>query len=172
MTAARVRANGVAEQFNGRVTAYMALHERLEQSTPPLRVTSDARDIVEAVRAMASAVRAARPNARAGDIFTPEVAVEFRRWLGDGLHASGFNAEAVLARIVEDNTEDTPEASLTPVINEPLRCGLAMTPPFVFSVLPALPGELQYRFVGRHLVLYDTHAGLVIDILSDALPIN
>jgi hypothetical protein len=165
-----VRADGGVEQFNGRVAAYMALHERLEQSTQPLRITSDARDIFEAVQAMASAVRAARPNAKAGDIFTPEVAVEFRRRLGDGLHASGFNAEAVLARILEDNTEDTQEASLTPAINEPLGCGLAMTPPFVFSVLPALPSELQYRFVGRHLVLYDAHAKLVIDVLSDALP--
>ena len=29
-----------------------------------------------------------------------------------------------------------------------------------------------YRFVGRDLVLFDTHADLVIDILSNALPVN
>ena len=160
------------EQFNGRVTAYMVLHERLEQSAPPLRVTSDAREIFEAVHAMASAVRAARPNARVGDIFTPGVAVAFRQWLDEGLRAGGYSAPAVLAGIVEDNTEDNPEAAITAVINEPLGCVLATTPPFVFNVLPPLPDELQYRFVGRDLVLLDTHTELVIDILSDALPLN
>jgi hypothetical protein len=33
-----------------------------------------------------------------------------------------------------------------------------------------LPAELEYRFVGRDLVLVDSHAGLVVDVLPDALP--
>ena len=32
-----------------------------------------------------------------------------------------------------------------------------------------LPQELQYRFVGRDLVLVDTHADLVLDILRNAV---
>jgi len=36
-------------------------------------------------------------------------------------------------------------------------------------VLPALPPELQYRMVGRDLVLVDVHASLIVDILPQAL---
>jgi len=42
--------------------------------------------------------------------------------------------------------------------------------PALLAALPALPEELEYRFVGWDLVLVDTHADLVVDILKDALP--
>src|SRR5688572_27414819 len=159
ITAASLRANGAVDQFNGRIAAYIGLHQRLELSTPPLRVTSNAGEIYEAVEAMASAVRAARPDAKAGDIFTPEVAIEFRRRLEDGIRARGYDAAEIVAWIAEENSEDDEDTlggDIPLAVNEPLGCALAMTPPFVFNVLPALSGELQYRFVGRHLVLFDT----------------
>jgi hypothetical protein len=46
----------------------------------------------------------------------------------------------------------------------------AMMPPDVLNALPALPEELEYRFVHRDLVLYDAHADLIVDIVSDAIP--
>jgi hypothetical protein len=36
--------------------------------------------------------------------------------------------------------------------------------------LPELPGELEYRFLGRDLLLVDVLANLVVDVLHDALP--
>ena len=45
-------------------------------------------------------------------------------------------------------------------------------PVVVIDVLPPLPDELQYRLVGGHLVLVDIHAGLVVDILRHALPVD
>ena len=39
----------------------------------------------------------------------------------------------------------------------------------VIDVLPALPAALQYRFVGDDLFLIDVDAGLIVDILPDAL---
>ena len=41
--------------------------------------------------------------------------------------------------------------------------------PCVVDVLPALPSELQYRIVGRDLVLTDVHASVVVDILANVL---
>jgi hypothetical protein len=35
--------------------------------------------------------------------------------------------------------------------------------------LPSLPEELEYRFAGRDLVLLDSEAQLVVDILRDAI---
>jgi hypothetical protein len=42
--------------------------------------------------------------------------------------------------------------------------------PAMLAALPALPAELQYRFVDRELVLIDIDASLVVDVLPDALP--
>jgi hypothetical protein len=41
--------------------------------------------------------------------------------------------------------------------------------PCIVAALPALPPELQYRIVGDSLALIDVHAGLILDVLPDAL---
>jgi len=38
--------------------------------------------------------------------------------------------------------------------------------------LPRLPRELQYRIVGRALLLYDTQADLIVDFIPDAVVSN
>jgi len=42
----------------------------------------------------------------------------------------------------------------------------------LLEALPPLPVELQYRFIGRDLLLVDVEADLVIDILPNALPLG
>jgi hypothetical protein len=37
--------------------------------------------------------------------------------------------------------------------------------------LPDLPPELEYRIVGRSLILRDVKANLIVDILRDVVPI-
>jgi hypothetical protein len=160
------------QQFRRLVAGYVALHKRVEEPLPPLRVSDDARDIYEAVDAMANAMRAARSDAKVGDIFTPEVAEEFRRRLGEEVRARGYDPIELITEIGEDAAEDTACQDATLLVNQPWRCGFAMTPPFVLEVLPTLPAELQYRFAGRDMVLLDTHAELVVDILRGALPVN
>jgi hypothetical protein len=158
--------------FQRRIAAYLALHAHAEQPLPPRRVSSDPGDVHATVEAMAKAVRAARPDAKTGDIFTPEIAADFRRRLDYGIRAGKYNVADLLAAIADENLDGYEGIDITPVVNEPLRCGFAMTPPFVFEVLPPLSGEVEYRFVGRDLVLFDTHAALVVDVLGDALPAN
>jgi hypothetical protein len=43
-------------------------------------------------------------------------------------------------------------------------------PPQLIRALPQLPPELQYRIVGRALVLWDHHADLIVDVLPGAFP--
>ena len=40
-------------------------------------------------------------------------------------------------------------------------------PPSILTKLPALPAELEFRFLGRSLLLIDTQAALVVDVLHD-----
>ena len=35
--------------------------------------------------------------------------------------------------------------------------------------LPKLPEDVQYRFVGKHLLLYDAKANLIIDFMLNAI---
>jgi hypothetical protein len=42
----------------------------------------------------------------------------------------------------------------------------------VLSHLPELPPELEYRFVGRDLVLVDVLGSVVVDVLRESLPIS
>jgi polyphosphate kinase len=42
--------------------------------------------------------------------------------------------------------------------------------PSMLAMLPELPRELEYRFLGRHLILIDVLANVVVDVLHEALP--
>ena len=49
---------------------------------------------------------------------------------------------------------------------------LATVPPRVLQALPQLPKDagLEYRFVQKHLILFDTRANLIVDFLLNAIP--
>jgi hypothetical protein len=153
-------------QFKASIHQYVQLHRRIEQQLPPFRAHSDAQDIIESSNAMAAALQTARANAREGDIFTREVAALLRTRVSDSLAARGFLPEEMVAATLEEADEN----AALPVVNGrfPWRRGAAMWP-CVLDALPRLPHELQYRFVGRDLVLVDTDADLVVDILRNAV---
>ncbi len=43
-------------------------------------------------------------------------------------------------------------------------------PPALLRKLPDLPPDLEYRIVGRSLLLRDVKANLIVDILRDVVP--
>ena len=144
----------VSSEFTQRVDAYAELRRGLERDLPPLRVTADARELVERVRALGKRVRAARREAKEGDIFTPGVSARFKETLRT--HADAPTCAALL--------DDNPGA-LRMGINDsyPTHAPLSTMPPNVLAALPRLPEDLEYRLTGRHLILFDTRARLLID---------
>jgi hypothetical protein len=40
---------------------------------------------------------------------------------------------------------------------------VSTVPPNVLAALPSLPDDVQYRFLGRHLVLHGTRANVILD---------
>jgi hypothetical protein len=153
-------------QFHQAIEAYTALHRRLEQGLAPLKAGTSGRQIFEASDELAAALQAARPTAREGDVFTAGMADIFRMRIANALRAGGYSIEDV----AEDSQAESPADAPLPVVNGrfPWMRGAGMWP-CVLNALPALPEELQYRIVGRNLVLVDVHANLVVDILRDAL---
>ena len=162
----RGRQSAAVHEFKQAVRQYVALHRQIEQAVLPLRVTGTAEGIREPTDALRAAIQTVRAGAREGDMFTPEIAAHLRVRIAESLTANGFQTEELLA----SNLEEADERAAVPVVNGRFPWGRgALMWPCVLDVLPELPQELQYRFVGRDLVLLDTHADLVVDILREAI---
>jgi len=63
---------------------------------------------------------------------------------------------------------------LQPRINTdyPTTLALATVPPALLLNLPTLPEILEYRFLGRHFILRDITANLIVDFVPDAVPVT
>lgn len=150
--------------FEESVQDYTARHQRLARLTPPLAVTADPAALRDAIDALGQAIRQARQTARAGDLFTPAVARMFRQ----RIHAALWDLD--VPALIADMEADAEPWAPRPTVNGPFPwdAGNAMWPS-VLAALPALPEELEYRFVGVDLVLVDIPANLVVDVLEGAL---
>ena len=154
-------------QFTTATREYAWQHRRLENELAPLEVNSNPDTINRVVQEMAAAVRAARPDARQGDLFTDALGAELRRGIAAALAAEGFTPGDVLSA---EAAEGIDAAQLPLKVNGPFPWIYASAMfPCVLKALPALPPELQYRIVGSTLVLIDVHAGLIVDFLPHAL---
>ena len=158
----------VLAEFRCAVQEYVDLHRRLKTRVPPFEVTADAERNRRAVDGLAAAIRAERPHAQPGDVFTNEGGRVFRARIHAALDRNAYDALVLLrARDTDDEGGWLP---LTINGAFPWLAGTAMWP-FMIEALPPLPAELQYRFVGRDLVLLDVHAEIVVDVLPAALPV-
>jgi hypothetical protein len=105
-----------------------------------------------------------RSNAREGDLVTAPMATAIRREI-----ANAFNTpkrDLLFDELAEQNT--TPANTAFPSVNE--RVDAPRVPPRLIEVLPPLPKQLEYDFVGRTLILRDVDADVVVDFLREALP--
>jgi len=154
------------QQFEQRVHDYVALHRQVERQFPPLQPTHDMSLVYAAVDALAGEIRAARHDAVQGDVFTPDVARVFRKRI-----ALALTPEEVDALLNDrDDEADEPVVVGALEVNGSWPEGVTFdfVPPQLIAALPPLQPELQYRIIGRSLVLWDHHANLIVDFLPAA----
>jgi hypothetical protein len=135
------------------------------------RAKLGARESVAPQKALAHAIAAKRDEARPGDIFKPEVQPLFRRLIAEQLE--GPDALAARQAGLEGNPgQDEDSAPIVVRVNGeyPIGAPRSTVPPSVLMTLPPLPECLHYRFVGQDLILLDSVAQLVVDILPAAAP--
>ena len=156
-------------EFSSHVQAYLHVHHEASRGLPPDQVSDNPGALLAIRKALRRAIRDARPDARAGDLFTPRAAAEFRHIIAATMAAHDVDPADVVREL---NADRTPGAK-HPVVNGAYdwRLGTWMWPALL-QTLPALPPELQYRIVDDDLVLIDLRAGLVVDILEDAMVID
>jgi hypothetical protein len=157
--------DGAIATFTERVKQYVKLTEKIRQKLPRLSSESKAEKIEAHRIALEENIRVARASAKQGDIFSTDVANAFRTIMRGEL--KGGEKQEVKEIIFEADTKGVP---LRVNYTYPDTKEMAQIPPALLLKLPEIPKQLKYRFVGRHLLLVDREAGLIIDYMLNALP--
>lgn len=151
--------------FMDRIVEYVRFHNNVEKMVPPLGSTADPAKISEREQALGAALIKSRPDAKPGDFFIKEY-------------------QPYLIQIIKEDFAKRPVADRKALIVE-LPKGLKVDVNTVYSTvlplatfpgnllkkLPELPPELEYRIVGRDLVLRDVKGNVIVDIMRDVFAI-
>jgi hypothetical protein len=147
--------------FTARVNRYVALRAAAAVGSPPLVVTDHQDEITRAEVELARRIRQARGGrGERGDFFTSEISQAFRRALAD---------------VIDDKTrevimDDNPGAFTRRVgIRYPKTRSYSTVPANVLALLPVLPVDMEYRFLGRHLILLDVRSNVIVDLMRCAM---
>jgi hypothetical protein len=166
------------KEFSDRAERYARLNRELAGKLPGLPEKAEPEQITAHQKALAQVMRARRADARQGEIFHPEVVPVFLELLRADLGgAAGRDAREAIKEgnpRVEKPQARPGEPKPKPVVlqaNAPYPEGapLSTVPPDLLAKLPKLPEPLEYRFVGGHLILYDSEASLVVDFLKEVV---
>lgn len=158
---------GALQQWTVNLEGYLVLRDQAMRDVHRPSASSTPREFLEAQWKLAAAIRARRPDARVGDLFSFDVRRTFRKTIARALTDHQIAVDDLIAAITSEIVAGAPAVK----VNQPFpwQLGAAM-PPCVLAALPSLPQELQYRLVGHDLILIDLDANLVIDILPEAIP--
>jgi len=154
------------EEFHEETDEYVALHNKLESQLPPLPAQAGPEQMRAHGIALGDLIVSARRRAKQGGIFERAVEQLIReraQKVFASLHGAQDNAliqdeqseRNVAARVNQRYPDDVPISTMTAS---------------VLASLPPLPPELQYRFLGRHLILIDIGARIIVDYMPDVLP--
>lgn len=160
-----VNAMGAATlEFHKRIQAYLKIHHEAESKVPNLKRTDDPAEISGREKALGQMIMTLRAGAPPGEIFAREY-------------------QPYLIKIVQDDFATRSRADRMALVNElpknmkvdvntpyPTTIPLETFPARLLRKLPDLPPELEYRIVGRSLILRDVKANLIVDILRDVVP--
>jgi hypothetical protein len=151
-------------QFQKSVADYVDLHRRMDSTLTEMPEGSTPEQILIHQRSLEVLIRGARRRAKAGDIFTRDIRAYFRRQIARAI--DGPNGREIRDTIMEENPRTI---RLNVNSRYPDSLPVSTTPAPILLLLPKLPAELEYRFVGDRLALLDIHAGTVVDYIDDAL---
>ena len=151
-------------EFQKRIQAYMKIHNEAEGKVPNLKRTDDPKEISKREAELAQMIMTLRAGAQPNEIFAKEY-------------------EPYFVKIVKDDFANRSAADRTALVHElpkhvkidintvyPTTLPLITFPAGLLRKLPDLPPELEYRIVGRSLLLRDVKANLIVDVLRDVVP--
>ena len=151
--------------FENQVNDYVKLRNKMREQAPPLSKDATPEQINAYRKTLEESVRAARKNARRGDVFGPEVADYIRRTLKTEFQGKD-------RKDIRDIVFETEVQGVVLRVNYPYAqsAELSEMPATLLTKLPQLPKEVRYRFVGRNMLLVDRESNMIIDYMPEALP--
>ena len=160
-----VNAQGAATlEFQKRVQEYMKIHNEAEAKVPNLKKTDDPIEISNREQALGQMIMTLRANAPAHEIFAKEYQPYFVKIVQDDFkNRSAADRKALVHELPRNVKVDVNTVY-------PTTIPLITFPAGLLRKLPDLPPELEYRIVGRHLILRDVKANLIVDVLRDVVP--
>jgi hypothetical protein len=156
----------VLSDFSKQVKDYTSKEHSL--AADKMKPTSDVSKLEQQRKQLRDAVQQSRPNAKQGDLFTPEAAPVFRKLLAKVLNGP---RRAKIKSSLDHAEPGAPDAFRVNA-EFPNKKGqpIQSVPPTVLKVLPALPKGMEYCIAGNTLALRDSNANMVVDFLPNALP--
>ena len=153
------------ETFEKQVKGYVELRNKARENAPKLSKESTPEQIQAYRTALELSLRNARPNAKRGEFFRPEIANFIRRTLK--IEFQGKDRQELREKIFETETQGVVLRVNYPY---PQSAEQSEMPAMLLTKLPQIPKELRYRFVGRNMLLVDRETNLIIDFMPEALP--
>ncbi len=153
--------------FSALINDYVKLRARISQELPPLAVTTKPAEIAAKSDAIAQAVQRANPKPEQGRFFSAQTAAEIRRRINEyaKLHDLRF--------IVTPDADERETVRRVAVYTRfPMDSVMQTMPPGLLQRLPPLPPMLEYRLLGRVLILRDSDAAMVLDYLPNAISVT
>jgi hypothetical protein len=161
----RERESAALKDFSTRVNEYVKLHKQQDASLPALKQTNNSAEIQVHQRALAEKIKEARSGG-SHEIFSPEISALFRHRIERHFKSSPTAPQAKATIRLEEPVK----VHLKVNDSYPADLPLTTMPPTLLQQLPPLPQQLEYRIVGRDLVLLDLKANLIVDVIRQALP--
>jgi len=151
--------------FLERMREYVSFRNNVEKTVPELTETSDPAKLSGRQAELAKALIKARPEAKEGDFIIKEYQPYLRQIVKEDFSKRSLADRKAL--IVE-----LPKGFKIAVnMVYPTTLPLLTFPGKLLKALPELPPELEYRIVGRSLVLRDVEANVIVDLMRDVFPI-
>jgi hypothetical protein len=152
------------DAFSKRLKEYLDVRTKAESEVAPLKETDDPAKIAAREKALGDAVRKLRATAKAGDVFGKDITpliLEIVR--ADWKKRPAADRAAIIAEMPKP---------FVPTVNMRYPDGqpLLTFPPNLLKQLHQLPDDLEYRFVGRDIILRDVKANIIVDVIRDARP--
>jgi hypothetical protein len=151
--------------MNDRLKLYLDIHKDLEKGLPKLSDSATPKEIDTNQRIFEQKMRDARKNAKRGELFTAAAEPVIKRLLANVF--AGPEGKQLLDSILD---EQPTNVKLAVNARYPDSVPVSTVPPDVLQALPQLTEDMEYRFIGRNLILLDTHAHVIADYIEDAIP--
>lgn len=159
------------EEFLEEVNEYIEHRTRAREDLPKLDEESDPEEVTAYAKALTAKIAARRRGAKQGDVFNPKLARSFKRIFAAELARGDHERKVVLTEGNPTGDEEKIAAPRVAVNAQYIPASpLSTVPPTLLLLLPTLPEEVEYRFIGRSLILRDSVANLIIDFIPNAVP--